>query len=203
MHSVSDTYTAADPNAIAEKRFSMLIGEHVLTGQPDLVLLDRAHLVDYKTTRAVPGVWRTWTCPTHNAVIREGAFAVRTKWLECPLCEERHETKAIETHGPPRPYLRHVQQVSLYRLLLWENGVEVHSAEIVYQDMREQLRVPVTLLPLADTRALLENRLALHHQPTLPDILRDPAEQWECNFCAVRAACERLHGAPIGPLADD
>jgi CRISPR/Cas system-associated exonuclease Cas4 (RecB family) len=120
----------------------------------------------------------------------------------CVFTAGQHETKQVETQGSPRAYLRHVQQVSLYRLLLWENGIEVDSAEIIYQDMREQLRVPITLLPLADARALLETRLALHQQPTLPDILRDASEQWECNFCPVRATCEQLHGAPVGKGQD-
>lgn len=215
MHGVSAAYAQGDPDAIAEQRFSMLVdagsGEALcaslkptasrlveISGQPDLVLVDRRHLVDYKTTKAVPGPWRTWTCPTLGVIAREGQFACRTKWLDCPACSQRHEAAAIETQHPPRAYASHIQQVSLYRLLLWENGIEVDTAEIIYQDMRQQLRVPVELLSLSEARTLLEARLAEHTQPNLPDVLRDPDDIWQCNFCPVRAACERQHGVPLG-----
>lgn len=192
LHGVSAAHAQTLAPSVAETRFSMLVNDVEISGQPDLVLLDRAHLVDYKTTASVPGPWRTWTCPTKQVVIREGAFAVRTKWLECAACGERHETATIETHSPPRPYARHQQQLALYRLLLWENGIDARSAEIIYQDMRQQVRVPVELMPLDDTRALLEARLALHTQPSLPEPLQAPDDVWQCDYCPVRAACERL-----------
>lgn len=199
MHGVAADYARGDTAAFAEQRFSLLCNDTEVTGQPDLVLIDRRHLVDYKTTKTVPGPTRTWTCPETEQVIRTNTFAWRSKWMDCPHCAGgRHEAKAIESLGAPRPYARHVQQVSLYRLLLAENGIEVDTAEIIYLDMRQQLRVPVTLLSLEDARALLETRLALHIQSTLPDILRDPAEMWECDFCPVRPDCEQLYGAPVG-----
>jgi CRISPR/Cas system-associated exonuclease Cas4 (RecB family) len=91
-----------------------------------------------------------------------------------------------------------VQQVSLYRLVLAEHGVTVDTAEIVYMDMREQLRIPVELLPLDEAWKLIEQRLALFTTNSLPDILHDPEEFWECDFCPVRGVCERLYGAPVG-----
>lgn len=198
MHGVSAAYAQGDPSVLAEQRFSMLINGVEVSGQPDLVLVDRRHLVDYKTTKAVPGPWRIWTCPMLGVITREGQFACRTKWLDCRACGGRHEATAIETQHPPRAYASHIQQVSLYRLLLWENGVEVDTAEIIYQDMRQQLRVPVELLSLSEARALLEARLTEHTQPNLPDVLHDLDDIWQCAFCPVRAACEYQHGAPMG-----
>ena len=191
MHGVCAAYATDDAHALAEQRFSMFINGVEISGQPDLVLTDRRHLVDYKTTRAVPGPWRTWACPTTEVVIREGAFALRTKWLDCPACNERHVTANIESLGPPRALPRHVAQVSLYRLLLWENGVEVDTAEVVYMDMRQQLRVPVVLLSLAEAQILLKQRLAAHTQTALPRPLTHEAEVWQCDYCPVRAVCER------------
>ena len=196
FHQLSAAYAQRDPQALVEQRFSLPDG---ITGQPDLVLLDRHHLVDFKTTKAVPSPWRVYTCPTLDVPAHEGAYALRTKKYGCPACGETHATAEMPlTLAPPRPYGRHVAQVSVYRLLLWENGLACDTAEIVYQSMSEQLRLPVDLLPLDATRALLEERQALHAQPGLPDVLSDPDELWECSFCAVRETCERLHGAPVG-----
>jgi hypothetical protein len=53
-------------------------------------------------------------------------------------------------------------------------------------DMREQLRIPVELLPLDEAWKLIEQRLALFTTGTLPDILHDPDETWECDYwCAL------------------
>jgi hypothetical protein len=194
MHGVAAEYAGDDPHGIAERRFSMLVGEVEVSGQPDLVLIDRRHLVDYKTTRTVPRPQRTWSCPHSRRVIRTGAFAWRRKWMPCPHCsQQQHLARDIETSGPPRPYPRHVQQLSLYRLILWENGIEVETAELVYMDMQQQLRLPVELCSLVEARAQLEARLALHRQVSLPTVLTNPGDLWECDYCPVRAACERLN----------
>lgn len=202
MHGISAAAAGDDPAVIAEVRFSAPVptpaGHLVISGQPDLVYTDRRHLVDYKTTRSVPGPWRTWTCPDTGQVIRAGAFAVRQKWLECAPCGGRHEAAAVIALSPPRPYARHIEQVSLYRLLLEENGYPVETAEIIYQDMERQVRVPVELLAREAAWALLEARLALFVAPGLPDVVRDPEALWECDFCPVRAACEHRHGGPVG-----
>lgn len=202
MHGISAQYAEDDPFAIAEKRYKMTIeiaGKPVtISGQPDVILIDRACLTDYKTTQRVPGPWRTWACPDTGEVIREGQFAWRNKWMDCPACGERHAAAAIETVGRPRPYRHHVQQVSLYRLLLHENGIDITTAELVYMDMATQLRLPVELLSLDEARALLKERLSLFLQDELPGVLVDPGEVWACDFCAVRSACETLHGGPVG-----
>jgi len=113
----------------------------------------------------------------------------------------KHSKRKVKTANPPRVYRRHVQQISLYRLLLWENGVEVNSAENVYQDIAEQVRIPINMLPIPKARSLLEFRVALHTQDDLPGILTDPQEIWECEWCPSRAKCEELHGGPVGKAA--
>ena len=197
MHGVAAEYARKDPDALVEKRLAMSLDTVKITGQPDLVLLDRRHLVDYKTTKSVPGPWRTYVCPRTGMVLREGQFAARYP-IYCPACDTRHAPKDIERRGPPRAYGSHVEQVSLYRLLLVENGIPVDTAEIIYQDMAAQLRLPVELLPLDAARALLRERVNLHIQPDLPGILTDPGDLWACDYCPVRDVCEELHGGPVG-----
>jgi hypothetical protein len=202
MHNVAAAYTKADGQALAEQRFSIPVnvsGELVeISGQPDLVLLDRRHLVDYKTTKRMPQPWKRYTCPTTGKVIQEGQGPARTKHLACPHCGERHVAREILLTELPKPYGSHVQQISLYRLLLAENGIRVDSGEIVYQDMEGQLRLPVDLLALDAAEALLEARAGLYFQPDLPEVLTHPADRWECDYCPVRTACETQHGGPVG-----
>ena len=203
MHDVSARYAQDDPNAIVEQRYSVMVeapqGLNIISGQPDLVYLDRRHILDFKTIKAVPGPWRVYTCPETGTVIREGPYACRTKMIACPHCfEGEHLTRQVVQECPPRAKKAHVQQVSLYRLVLAEHGIQVDTAEIVYMDMREQLRIPVELLPLDEAWKLIEQRLALFTTGLLPDILRDPDEVWECEYCPVRGVCERLYGAPVG-----
>ncbi|MBN1887227.1 MAG: hypothetical protein JW850_04535, partial [Thermoflexales bacterium] len=203
MHGIAAQYVEGDPHAFAETRLAAMIpmGDELveITGQPDLVLLDRGHLVDYKTTKSVPGPWRTWVCPETGELVRERSFAWRNKMISCPHCEAgTHVAREIVVEAAPRPYPRHAQQVSLYALLLAENGVEVQTGEIVYQDMSVQLRVPVALMPPGEAMDLMKDRLRLHLQPNIPDILTDPAELWECDYCPVRRACEMMYGGPVG-----
>jgi hypothetical protein len=55
----------------------------------------------------------------------------------------------------------------------------------------------VDLGSLDEARTLLKTRLALFETPELPPILEGEGV-WECDYCPVRAACERLHGGPVG-----
>ncbi len=203
LHNVAAQYAKDDAQAIAEQRFSMLVetggGVVEITGQPDLVLTDLGVLVDYKTTKHMPQPWKTYTCPETGDVIQHGQWALRTKYIECPFCEDgRHIAKDVLALGKPRAYQGHIQQVSVYAVILRENGIPVHTAEIVYQDMAGQLRIPVELLSAEQVWALLEQRVAVHTQAELPGILTDPDQGWECDFCPVRSVCESLHGGPVG-----
>jgi CRISPR/Cas system-associated exonuclease Cas4 (RecB family) len=155
------------------------------------VLLDQKHLIDYKTTKAVPTGWRAYVCPETDQVISEGPYALRRKVIECPHCTlGQHDTKAIELLSAPRAKVQHVLQVSLYRLLLHRHGYTVESAAIIYMDMATQVRVLVDLLSLEDAERYLRERVTLAAQSDLPPLIIDPDGKWECDFCAVRAACE-------------
>lgn len=192
----------AEEADISEERFLMLVetstGKLVeISGQPDLVIVDRANqrLLDYKTTNRLPADWKTYLCPETGEVIQESTVSIRTKWVTCPFCdEERHLTRSVEIKGPPRPRERDVLQLSLYRLLLFEHGIEIEHGEVVYMDMRGSLRVPVKLLPIEDAGKLLQERVALHIQSELPPPLSDPDLVWECDYCPVREACELRFG---------
>ncbi len=203
MHDVCARFTKEDPGAIVEERYSVMIdtptGIIIISGQPDLVYLDRRHILDFKTIKAVPGPWRSYICPETGLLIHEGPFAWRPKMISCPHCfEGEHVARHVVQEGSSRAKKAHVQQVSLYRLVLAEHGVAVDTAEIVYMDMSEQLRIPVDLLPLDEAWSLIEQRLALFTTGILPGVLLDLEETWECDYCPVRSVCERLYGAPVG-----
>ena len=201
MHGVSEQYAGDDPNLIAETRFTLAvrlegIGSVNVSGQPDLVDGERGHLTDYKTTKRVPGPRRYYACPETNAVIQYGYS--RKKKLDCPHCGGEHPTAEAGRLSEARAYPHHVQQVNLYAYLLRANGIDIKTADIIYMDMEQQLRLPVELLPAEQVAALLAERARLHSQPALPDILQEAETVWECNYCPVRAACEQLHGGPVG-----
>ena len=196
MHGVAAQYADEADQIIAEQSLSIVIetltGTLVeVSGQPDLVLLDQKHLIDFKTTKSVPTGWRAYVCPETDQVISEGPYALRRKFVECPHCTQgQHEVKAIEVISAPRAKVQHVLQVSLYRLLLQQHGYPVETAEIIYMDMDTQRRVPVDLLPLEEAERYLRERVTLAVQTDLPPVLTAPDEIWECSYCAVRAACE-------------
>ena len=181
---------------LAEQRFSIVIetlnGVPIeVSGQPDLVLLDQKHVIDYKTTKAVPTGWRAYVCPETDQVIREGPYALRRKYVECSHCTlGQHDAKAIEVVSAPRAKVQHALQVSLYRLLLHRHGHVIETAEIIYMDMDTQLRVPVEMLTLDEAERYLRERLTLAVQPDLPSVLTAPDEIWECGYCPVQAACQ-------------
>ena len=70
------------------------------------------------------------------------------------------------------------------------------TGKIVYQDMAAQVPVPIEMLSLDRSQALLKASVQLHSQGKLPDILSDPEQVWEWEWCAVLARCEELHGGP-------
>lgn len=205
MHDVARIFAEGDPNAIAEQRFAMLVtlpsGELVeISGQPDLVYTDRKHLVDYKTTKRVPGTWKTYRCPNTDEVLYQNSLTWQRKYINCPHCEDgQHEAKAIVTEGPRRPYAAHALQVSLYRLLLSENGIEIETAEIVYQDMAEQIRLDIPLMGLDEAYEYLVGRVAAHTVPGLPAV----EESWECDYCPVRATCDGIRSGILEPPTED
>lgn len=184
LHQALAGYSA--PGVIVEERHYFPDAPHV-SGQPDLVDTVRRHLIDYKST-TLPASIKTITCPHCNATLYQARAAYRNKYIGCESCgKEKMIAGELMLETPPQPYEHHTQQVSLYRLLLWENDIEVDTAEIVYLDFQRMLRLPVELLSLEKARELLNARLAAHavaEPPMLP-----AGEDWECNYCPVRAAC--------------
>lgn len=207
MHGVAAQYADEADQVIAEKRFAMMVNTHAgqlveVTGQPDLVLVDRQHIIDFKTIKSVPTGWRSYVCPETERVIGEGLYALRRKWIDCPHCGlGRHEVKTIEVIHEPRAKSQHVLQLSLYRLLLHRNGIDVNTGEIVYQDMDTQRRIAVELMLIEDAERYLSERVSLARQLDLPPVLTDDDELWQCDFCPARGECERLHGGPVGKAA--
>lgn len=207
MHGLAAEYAVDDPHAVAETRFSLLLewdGQMLeITGQPDLYYADTCHLVDYKTARAVPGTWKTWTCPETGQIIRQSSYAWQRKYIACPFCEEgaQHEAKAILTESEPRAYGHHVMQVAAYALILAENGYPVNTAEILYQDMATQLRLPVDLTAWDPQRVyeMLCARAALFHTQDLPGILTNEEDQWECRYCPVSGICSAIETGAVEP----
>jgi CRISPR/Cas system-associated exonuclease Cas4 (RecB family) len=195
MHGIAARYAEETDQVLAEQRLSIVVEtlnstSVEVSGQPDLVLLDQRHLIDYKTTKAVPTGWRAYVCPETEQVISEGPYALRRKFVECPHCIlGQHDVKAIEVLSAPRAKVQHALQVSLYRLLLHRHGHVIETAEIVYMDMDTQLRVSVDLLSLDEAERYLRERVTLAVQPDLPPVLTASDEVWECQYCAVSAAC--------------
>jgi len=189
MHGIAEAYAAENENVLAESRYYLVAetpdGEELaISGQIDLVDVARKHLLDYKTTKSVP---TRMVCPQTGEQVRRARWPFPT--FKCKSCGQSHATDEI-CH-PGEPYSSHVQQVSLYRILLEENGIDIDTAEIVYQDMSRQVRVPVALMPRDAAWAMLESRLALFHTGKLPAPI-DPAsrEAWQCDYCPVRQACQ-------------
>jgi hypothetical protein len=207
MHGVAAQYAAEADQIVAEQRFAMLVetldGRLVeVTGQPDLVLLDQARILDFKTTKSVPTGWRSYVCPETEQLISEGPYVLRRKFIECPHCRRgRHAIKTAEVIGEPRAKAHHMLQLSLYRLLLDRNRIVVTRGELIYQDMDTQLRLPVDLLSLAETERYLRERVALALQADLPPVLTDEEELWQCGYCPVHDECERRYGGRVGKAA--
>jgi len=65
LHDVAQRWVRrGDEDAVAERRFSarVFLDAPPISGQPDLVYKDRGHVVDYKTSRRLPGMWKTYRC---------------------------------------------------------------------------------------------------------------------------------------------
>lgn len=218
-HGIVAETEGADPQAIVEQRFSMWVampwqqapacnpwvqvaGEAVvITGQPDLVYLDRKLILDYKTTKAVPQLYKTYTCPTTGAILREGQWRPKRGFVfEDCACGQDHQPRAIETVSPRRAYPGHIWQLSVYAVMLAEQGLAIQSGEIVYLDMAQTVRVPVTLIPAHEVLATLQARLPAFIQPDLPAVLpqENGKDNWACGYCPVSAQCMAIEqGQPV------
>jgi hypothetical protein len=214
FHDLVERYThvTSDNGALVEQRLSFLVepstlpeatNEHVqlsgdsvvLSGKPDVAFLHEGHLVDYKSTKKVHDRYYVYVCPNTGEILWEGRWRRRRDYAfkDC-ACGERHRPRDVESVHPPRAYLSHIRQLSTYALMLAENGVSIETAEIVYLDMMRTLRVPVELIPTAEIKELLGERLPAFLQEQLPE----PIDSWECKYCPVKDHCDALaEGEPV------
>ena len=192
-HKIVEEYTNGD--AIVEQRFYAPLNGMLLTGQPDVVYPERLLVVDYKTTKRVPKRRKVYACPDCGIVLRDSQWKARQgTLLNCPDCGEAWDANVIGYHyEPAAPYADHITQLSIYRWLLRENGIEVETGEIVYLSMAKTLRLPVELWPLEATVAYLQERVAalvdLEADGLPYGVWDDPDEQWRCKYCAVQDVC--------------
>jgi hypothetical protein len=167
------------------------------------------------TIKEIPSRAYRYICPISGEVISETPYRVRGKSLSCAWCNDRHPLEDLQVEEL-RPLLRgshallveknlaSIAEAVNRQLATVDNPLRVPpdapivAAELVYQDMSEQKRIPVDLLPRSERLELLKGRLALHIQTELPNILTNPSELWQCDFCPVRQICSGLFGAPVG-----
>ena len=199
----------SDDEVVAEVRMYGEIGGEMITGQPDVVYVNRKLIVDYKTTRQVPQPWKVYACTNCGTVIREGTFSVRKGMsLTCQECQTEYpDPKAILKVTPPRSYSGHVAQINCYRWLLakgwpdlpagvtwpYPNGVEVEAAELLYLDMSEPRRVPIELWSLEDTENYILGRLAAMNTLDADGLptgaYTEQEDAWQCDYCALQPHC--------------
>jgi CRISPR/Cas system-associated exonuclease Cas4 (RecB family) len=188
---------AQGPGMVAEERMQAVVDGFTVTGKPDVIYPDRRALEDYKTTKRVPGTYKAYTCSDCGTVIREGQWAVRRgQGLTCNACGHEYaskEVKSLLTEGPPRPYDSHTAQVNLYALILAQNGIPIDSAQIVYLDMSQVLRVDVDLWPLEETERLAVDRIRALQENWIPaGVYDDEDENWQCRYCPIVTVCEAM-----------
>lgn len=199
-----------DPGVIAETRFYAEVDGELVTGQPDIIYAERRHLVDYKTTRQAPQAWKVYTCRECGCIIREGTYKPRKGTsLTCKECltvyDQPDDILQVQTR---RPFSSHAIQLSCYRYLVmqgWPDGkvadalqryqpLQIDTAELVYMDMSELVRVPVELWDLEDTELQLSvalQTLAHGHEDLPAGVYDDPERKWECDYCCVSQNCPR------------
>ena len=81
-------------------------------------------------------------------------------------------------------------QINVYTWILAQHGIAIHTGEIVYFDMGGMIRAPVEIWPVTRTAELVEGAYNALLVEDLPEMITDPEEQWQCNFCPVRRICE-------------
>jgi len=184
-----------DPDVVLEERFYADLAGMVVTGQVDLLYTAKRHLVDYKTTKQVPQNLKRYTCPACGSLLRETQWAYKKgSTVQCGACGAVHNANDLQAQvTPPHPYDGHVQQLNIYRWLLAQNNIPVATAEVIYLDMSEPLRLPVPLWDLRDTEDFLFDRLRAIQErglDGLPEgVWGNPDEEWQCNYCPVKAVC--------------
>lgn len=198
IHDVAKRWVRRDDkDAIAERRFSarVFLDAEPISGQPDLVYRDRGHVLDFKTTRRLPGTWKTYRCQKCGEVMQEGESVIRKdlKKYECPHCAHPHDYQARLaglTEEPPRARPAHVAQINVYAWILAQHDITIRTGEIIYLDMGGMIRAPVEIWPATQTAELVEQAYQALLDKDLPEPITEPEDRWECDYCPVRRICE-------------
>lgn len=180
----------------------------LLAGSPDLIEARPQgwFITDYKVTGNPPRTRWVYLCSGCQAeTLKED------KSFLCPNCGPLFRASVERVCLPPQARDGHVRQVNLYCLLVEKNAEQLAldhglpdpgeplGGQVAYLPHDVPLRCPVAY-ERPGTLAFLKERLSLLLAPSLPAPL---SGGWECDYCAVRAVCEDLHGGPVGKAALD
>ena len=199
-----------------------------VSGAPDLIRYNPQRngwaLIDYKTIKKITPFFRH-TCPNTGQVITEMPFPVNGRGITCFWCGDKHPKREVRIKKIPfQARDSHIRQMQIYAHLVenvndWlaarlnvslaQTGHEarvpedapVVSAELHYMDMQQPRRIPVKPWPYEERQEFIHDRLRAMLRDDLPPIIDDPREVWQCNYCALREACEDEHGGLVGKQA--
>ncbi len=213
-HAALSTYSAGITEETLTWKFKLLGKSVMLVGTPDLIELkpEGWFITDYKVTGNPPFGRKVPICNHCDLEMYKGDDG-----LTCHNCGALNpRSSAISrVYRPAQARSSHVEQVNLYALLIEKNAVQIakkhglaepveHTCggQIAYLSQKSIVRCDVPI-DRAAALALLKTRLSALLSDTLPPILDDADELWRCDYCAVRAHCEQLHGAPVGKPAKE
>jgi hypothetical protein len=216
-HAALSKYSAGIAEETLTWKFRLLGKSILLVGTPDLVELkpDGWYITDYKVTGNPPIGRKIPICNHCDLEMYKGDDG-----LTCRNCGPLNpRSSAISrVYRSPQARSSHVDQVNLYALLIEKNATHLiakynleetvtkhnlipaenfSGGQIAYLSQKGVVRCDVQL-DLVESMSLLKQRLRPLLSGTLPPIIDDADEWWRCDFCAVRAHCEQLHGASVG-----
>ena len=184
----------------------------LLVGTPDLIYAspDGWHIVDYKVTANPPFGHKVAICTHCDLDLYKGDDG-----LTCPNCGPLNPRSSAvsRVYRSAQARSSHALQINLYALLIEKNaallekkfGVKADGlagAQIVYLSPKVPVRCDVTL-DLEATIAFLKERLNSLLTNDLPPVLDDADELWRCDYCPVRAHCEKLYGGQVGKASTE
>lgn len=213
-HAALSAYKGGITEETLSWKFKLLGKSVMLVGTPDLIELmeDGWFITDYKVTGNPPFGRKVPICNHCDLEMYKGDDG-----LTCPNCGPLNpRSSAISRiYRPAQARSSHVEQVNLYALLIEKNAAFLakkhnlanpvaHSsgAQIAYLSQKGVVRCDVQL-DRAAALELLKRRLGTLLLGTLPPVIDDAEEFWRCDFCAVRAHCEQIHGGPVGKPAKE
>ncbi len=212
-HAALSKYSAGIIEETLTWKFTLQGKSILLVGTPDLIELrtDGWFITDYKVTGNPPFGRKVPICNHCDLEMYKGEDG-----LTCPNCGALNpRSSAISRiYQPAQARSSHVEQVNLYALLIEKNAAMLakkHNliapagfcgAQIAYLSQKGVVRCDVQL-DRAAAMALLKLRLTALLSNNLPPVIDEVDELWRCDYCAVRANCERLHGGPVGKASKE